>query len=405
MLISNLLGPMFRTLTTSKGIKEVISLSASYYNSLDPTGSDDSTQRFIRPRFLQMIVLLLSLLNDNDLADIQDFLESTYKIKADRRNLEMLFLKVIPLLSINPRVFLKALVPAIEGFPLSSERDEDHDHIWNVFIQRILREKYLLPGSVSELGRDDLSWIVKWPSDGFKSTTVLNDLQYGGQLRTMNEIPPIDLNPGARLKEVTAIMTDDSEYIINSIDLEKITLLTPGIYSVREAGSSNRHYDLIVQETHINDELHKAIYKMNDIVRTVNKWLVGARPNNGFKGKLIRKSSAEPVFFEEYKSSGRLTMHVALLNHVHLAVAYKIEGRKIRRTDSIQNMTRDTSNLCMLIHHIETRWSGIDHKIFSGEKRWLKQSLDDAKAQINRANQSRNRIGMYQDISSDPIAK
>ena len=31
-------GSMFRTLTTSQGIKEIISLSASYFNSLDPAG-------------------------------------------------------------------------------------------------------------------------------------------------------------------------------------------------------------------------------------------------------------------------------------------------------------------------------------------------------------------------------
>lgn len=36
-------GDMFRTFTTSKGIKEILSLSASYYNSLDPTGSTDTT--------------------------------------------------------------------------------------------------------------------------------------------------------------------------------------------------------------------------------------------------------------------------------------------------------------------------------------------------------------------------
>ena len=56
-------GPMFRTLTTSKGIKEIISLSSSYYNSLDPTGEDDSTQQFIRPRFLQMMVLVRASLS------------------------------------------------------------------------------------------------------------------------------------------------------------------------------------------------------------------------------------------------------------------------------------------------------------------------------------------------------
>lgn len=151
---------MFRTLTTSNGIKEIISLSAAYYNSLDPTCSDDSTQKYIRPRFLQMVVLLLSLLNNEDLAELKDFLEATYKLKADQRDIELLILKVLPLLSINPRVFLNALVPVIDGFPLesgSTNIDEDHSHIWNVFIKRILDDGYLLPGTVNDFGRRSLS--------------------------------------------------------------------------------------------------------------------------------------------------------------------------------------------------------------------------------------------------------
>ena len=67
-------GSQFRTLITSQGIREIISLSAAYYSSLDPTGTDDHVQVFIRPRFLQMIVLLLSLLNNEDLAEIKVFL-------------------------------------------------------------------------------------------------------------------------------------------------------------------------------------------------------------------------------------------------------------------------------------------------------------------------------------------
>ena len=103
-------GDCFRTITTSEGVKEMISISAAYFNSLDPQRTSDLTQKLIRPRFLQMIVLLLSFLNNTDLAGIADFLQSTYQIKADRQHLEMLFLKVIPLSSINAKVFLPALV-------------------------------------------------------------------------------------------------------------------------------------------------------------------------------------------------------------------------------------------------------------------------------------------------------
>ena len=43
----------------------------------------------------------------------------------------------------------------------------------------------------------------------------------------MNDIPPVDLNPGAKLKEITVIMTDNVQYIVSSLDLEHITFLTP----------------------------------------------------------------------------------------------------------------------------------------------------------------------------------
>lgn len=64
---------IFQTMTTSKGILELIQVSASYFNSLDPSGTNDATQNQIRPRFMQMLVLLLSLLNDDDLGEIAGF--------------------------------------------------------------------------------------------------------------------------------------------------------------------------------------------------------------------------------------------------------------------------------------------------------------------------------------------
>lgn len=89
----------FQTFTTSKGIQEIIHMSASYFSSLDPNapGMDDVTQKMIRPRFLQMLALLLSLLNDRDLKEMSSFLQSTYDISPVRSDLELLLLKVIPL--------------------------------------------------------------------------------------------------------------------------------------------------------------------------------------------------------------------------------------------------------------------------------------------------------------------
>lgn len=80
----------FKTWTTSAGIKEIIMMSASYYSALDPSapGMDDFTQKIIRPKFLQMLTLLLSLLNEHDLRSMAEFLDKTFGI-VPRRNLSV----------------------------------------------------------------------------------------------------------------------------------------------------------------------------------------------------------------------------------------------------------------------------------------------------------------------------
>jgi hypothetical protein len=222
-------GRQFVTMTTSKGIQEMISLSAAYFNTLD---SDDRMQKFIRPRFLQMLVLLLSFLNDDDLGEIKDFLESTYNLKADRKSLELLFLKVLPLLSINSRVFLTSMVPAFEGwYPLTGEiNEEDYSHYWDVFISRILSRGYILPGKVLQLGRNPMSWCVSWGEYGFKSSDVFCNLQFSGALKAGNEIPRIDdLNEkDSESANLTVILSNDENYTIRAPDYERIICLVTG---------------------------------------------------------------------------------------------------------------------------------------------------------------------------------
>lgn len=401
-------GRMFQTLTTSKGIKEIISLSAAYYNSLDPNGSKDSTQTYIKPRFLQMLVLLLSLLNNEDLAELKDFLEATYKIKADRRDIELLILKVIPLLSINPRVFLKALVPVVEGFPLESGNtniDEDHSSIWNIFISRILEHGYLLPGTVDDLGRSNLSWIVKWPEDGFKSTSIFNHLQYAGRLRTINNIPPVEVHPGSGCTELTVVMTDDSKYVIYPQDLDKIILMTPGIYPIQETAGEKRYFDLSIQETLLNGELYQAIKDMNGIVQKVNQWLANPKRGSNVVSKFVRKRLDHQPFLKEYTNTGKLVKVIATLNRMILAVTYKVDGRKVSQIDAVHNMATDVRQLRAYGDYIEQRGDMTDHGFFSAEKRELKQSLDQVKAQINLAEQNQRRIRSDQELSNEPIVK
>ena len=65
-----------------------------------------------------MLVLLLSLLNGHDLAEMSEFLYRTFGIVPNRPDLELLFLRVMPLTSINSKVFLQGLVPAVDGWHL-----------------------------------------------------------------------------------------------------------------------------------------------------------------------------------------------------------------------------------------------------------------------------------------------
>ncbi|KAL8662362.1 MAG: hypothetical protein Q9202_004757 [Teloschistes flavicans] len=399
-------GPMFRTLTTSRGIREIISLSASYFNSLDSTTFNATVQSRIRRRFLQMIVLLLSLLNDDDLSEIKDFLEATYGLKSDRRSLELCILKVVPLLSINSEVFLKSLIPAIEGFPLDQYVREDNSKTWDIMVKRILEIGYLLPGTIGDLGRSELSWIVKWPDKGFKSTGVFDNLQYRGALRTMNEIPPIDLNPNGSLKEVTVVLTDGSTYIIGAEDLEKVTCLTGGRYPVQEPTLAKRSFDLIIHETQINSELYKAIQMTNSLIQKVNLWLAGAASNSLFpKLRFLKLKTSKPEFLGDVPGSGRLTKSVATLRRSTLAVAYKVDGRKISRTDALRNMARDIRILQAEINLIDGRWGGVDHKVFSNEKKELRQALEDIRGQVDLADRRRLELGADGEISDEPVAK
>jgi hypothetical protein len=122
----------FQTFSTSKGIKEIIMMSASYFKSLHPSapGMDDQTQRRIRPRFLQMLTLLLSLLTSTDLAEMAEFIEKIYGIRPHRQDLELPFAKVISLTSINPKVFLQALIPVMDDDrKVTVKRDHDYKRV------------------------------------------------------------------------------------------------------------------------------------------------------------------------------------------------------------------------------------------------------------------------------------
>ena len=405
-------GVMFRTLTTSTGIKEIISFSASYFNSLDASSDADQSQKLIRPKFLQMLVLLLSLLNDDDLSEIAGFLEATYKLKADRKHVELLILKVLPLRSINSEVFTHAMVTAYEGLHFSKivEANLDSSQVWDQFVQRILGLGYILPGSINQLGKGALSWIVKYPEDGFKSSTVFNHLQFGGQSRTMNDVPPIDLHKETSLKEATAVLVTLDKYVMDPADLERITCMVQGQYSVTEACTGGRSFDLEISDEQINGTLYEAIRTTNHVIQQLNRFFAGPRR----KSVLNRiRGDKDETTFEEVRGSGRLTRNVASLNGDILAVAYKVDGRKITRKDLVRTMSRDLHTMKMAIALVESKVNGRAEQRggYFGQDAsediiQLKRCLTQVRDKLTQADGIKSKVERsYVDIGDEPVSK
>ncbi|KAF1982218.1 hypothetical protein K402DRAFT_210702 [Aulographum hederae CBS 113979] len=400
----------FQTLTTSKGIQQTISLSASYFNSLDPTGTNDKTQRFIRPRFLQMIVLLLSLLNDDDLFEIAEFLETTYGLKADRPSLELLFLKVLPLMSINSNVFIKSMIPAYEGYGLPEpSNDSNHRHYWHHFLHRILQRGYILPGRIPDLGADEDSWIVKWPVDGFKSSVVFNNLQYSGsgphaRCRTFNDIPPIELHPEGEAGEIHVVMNNGDTYSIDADDLERMTCMMPGSYTIQEATQDGRLFDFEVQEVVLNQNAMEAIRILNGLIRTVNELLTSnlTRGSRLMRRMSTRKSSGGLALCDELSGFPRVTSNRAVLGQDVLAVAYKSDGRKITRKDAIRNISRTCHHITAFTDYYQRGLSSISTPAQSQQ---LRSTLDSIAAQVQQAQSMRHQMESNAELSDEPIAK
>lgn len=406
-------GVMFRTLTTSRGIKNIISLSASYFNALSTSGDRDKSQLSIRPKFLQMLVLLLSLLNDEDLSELKEFLETTYHIKADRRSLELLVLKVLPLISINSKVFMKALFAAVDGSYHDPKVDlRQQAKMWTILAQELLHSGYMLPGTVAQLGQTGLSWVIKWPEDGIKDSHVFRNLQYGGSTRTMNAIPPLELNLDSTLDEVTVILANGTRYVISQHDLEHIICMNAGHYSMVDTLVRGRNCDLEINEVVINTTLYEAIFRLNRLIGDYNSYLSVPRRQSSMLSRLSSlREKPEMASFKEIKGCGRLTQNVAKLDDHILAVAYKVEGRKITCRDLLRHLASDIRTVSTVVRVLEAAIRDYQDRNDSRDIRDKinrhRRSLARIREQIAQAQDSRTSVlnSGYSELGDEPISK
>jgi hypothetical protein len=400
----------FQTLATSKGIRETISLSAAYFDSLKALpggGTKDDTQAFLRPKFLQMIVLLLSLLNDDDLAEISEFLETTYNLGANRRHLELLFLKVMPLMSINPTIFLCAMDMAYFQGSLNSDKtgtlNKDQSDFWDHLISQVLKEGCLLPGVLEDLGRERYSWVLKWPKNGLDTSIVFNNLQYSGNhLRAFNEVPPLELRPEAGAAELSVIFSDDEKYTIASNDLASLTCLVPGTYTVVDA--EGNYNDLRIHEHVVNEPLKEAIDMLNAITVRYNEWVV-LNVKESIRDRLVVKRTVHRLM-DEYPSCGRLTLNSAVLgNKKLLASCCKFEGRKITRNDAVTTMTWPSNEIEKACENYEAKLPDVNDRRLKFEKTSVKADLNAVRAKIRQIRQIGKTLAEEKKIPDETIKR
>jgi hypothetical protein len=405
----------FTTLTTSRGIQEIIGHSASYYLTLN---SDEEKQKAIKSRFLQMLVILLSFLNDRDLLEIKEWLEQTYKFRADRASLELLILKVLPLESINPKVFLNALVPAFEGYVPNQDPSNFNDfkHQWDTFVRRMLDRGFLLPGTVSLLGRPAMSWLVDWPKEGFRNTSIFAHLQYGDEYwKTFNEIPRFEnmYATDKNTENLTVLMTNGRPYIIRAKDYEGITRMMTGYYDVQPAEDDNmleRHTDLEVKEIWLNQKTREAKDDINSLIKTVNAFVaapsIRREPSLLQVGRRFRPARTEGInILAMCQYSGRLTKHVAVLGNANLAIAYKLDGSKISLADARSIMMQDNKDIQGVIKYYATKLQSNPNKFISEHVRQVREHLDRVTSLIEIADGYRQQITRDPNLDDDPISK
>jgi len=411
---------MFQTLSTSRGIRETIRNSAAYWLALSGLTSNLKKDRkeqekkldFIRTRYLQMLVLLLSFLNNGDLNDLKEFLEATYNMKADRKHVEMLILKVIPLQSINPKVFMKQLIATVEEDSFLLPETGSMSQIWDTFVQRILADGYLLPGNTVSLGRKENSWIVRWPegkrngeSIGFSSSEVFDNMQYfASNHPLLNQVPPFELHPESSYNELTVIMKNNIHYKIDPAELEKISAMVPGTYAIWEAKEGGRHCDLEILQYEVNTDLWRAISLSNALIHKVNVRL--AAPRRRIMD-VVKFRQPEVRFLAGLKGCGKLTRHEAKIGQDTLAIVYKKEGRMITRKEAVRNMNGDLQKLERLIRYADMEVSGLDaKKPYGMDDRNLIQELQELKTFVHYGKQGKiHTADTTDDLGDDPISQ
>jgi hypothetical protein len=354
-------GIMFRTFTTSRGIAEVIQQALAHYSSL--TGYAEQRAR-VRPQFLQMLVILLSLLNDSELKRLSPSLEIAFGLKADRVSIELTIFKVLTYEGISPHVFLTGLISSIRGKDTHLEDEEEvRKQAWETILVRIAQTGWLLPVHGSSVGHELGSWTAAW-DEKLNNSDIFDHLQFSGQKNTVNMIPPLKIS-GATLvaQEATAVLSNRLYCAITVQDLVDITNGKPGVYAIVPkpgdhqndivlSTSGDNQCEIIVKRETIFDSLEQIWTDLDRICTTVNS-LTNSQINTDSRSSSVKKfltrdkpKQSRPLF-NVRQPSGTRTMHTTSISPGlksdtdTISVSWKLDGRRTTGSELLRGVYID----------------------------------------------------------------
>lgn len=313
-----------------------------------------------------MLVILLSMLTTAGLNQESEFLLRTYGIgSSNRTQLELLFLKVIPLRSISARVFLSSLFAAVLNYEASDELLNNEEAAWYQIVYELAKRGYLIPSMVESLSGGDKihSWMPVWPSGGYHSSHVFGRLQqHGRQLKGFNEIIPVRITTDSNVSQLTVYLHDsDQPYIVDLHDYEDIQAMKPGHYNLCEVDNPDRVLGLHIRQETLNDNINRAIHLLNKIIARMSSH---ARKSPGKLQKALfnRQDLSYLILGGELRTQAPITRHEAVLGDAstYMAVAWKCDGKSINKMDMLNRMDRSATRIRAVLRSHEKHFSRRD---------------------------------------------
>jgi hypothetical protein len=186
------------------------------------------------------------------------------------------------------------------------------------------------------------------------------------------------------------------------------TNIPPGAYSIQEALSNGIRYDLEIREINLNEATRAAVKAINPIIKLANSWLATPIRRRSTLGRIPGIRSSKPRLelhmLNECRTSGRLTKHMAMLGQTMLAVAYKLEGRKITLSDAVGIMAQDNREIQGVVNYYEERIRDGGSGLNEESLQYLTRELAIVTQRIQNAEGMRQHIKDDQTSSDEPIA-